>query len=190
MATATPLDDRLRDFGLRKGRFAYYDPVCGNLAVGLHVLELYKPSEAHIADESPDVVNFFCCLTHQYARLVARVRELVGNGLDDHGHHALQRRFNERKDAPPESAAQFCVLSRGTCVDGLRVVTPAMWAHLHRAHRVLSQNKVFFECVGADAFLRRRRPEESALVHADPCDRKRLGPALDRWAAAGARVLC
>lgn len=168
------LDDHFRALGLPRRGFAYYEPMCGSLAVGLHVLEAYEPSEAHFADASPDLINFYVQLTHHYPRLAARARELVGDGLDEHAYYALRDRLNARADPPAEAAAQFFVLNRacfngvyrvnragrynvpyGRFPDGLCKITPAMWAQLHRAHELLSKNRVTFECVDVEAFLRR-----------------------------------
>lgn len=168
------LDEHLRTLGLPRRGFAYYEPMCGSLAVGLHVLDTYEPSEAHFADASPDLINFFVALTHHYPQLVARARELAGDGLDEHAYYALRDRLNACADSPVEAAAQFFVLNRacfngvyrvnragrynvpyGRFPGGLCKVTPAMWAQLHKAHETLSKSKVTFECVDVEAFLRR-----------------------------------
>lgn len=181
------LDAHFRTLGLPRRGFAYYEPMCGSLAAGLHVLDTYEPSEAHFADVSPDLINFFVALTHHYPRLAARARELVGDGLDEHAYYALRDRFNARADPPVEAAAQFFVLNRacfngvyrvnragrynvpyGRFPDGLCKVTPAMWAQLHQAHETLSKTKVTFECVDVEAFLSRHAAARGDLLYCDP----------------------
>lgn len=222
------LDEHLRALKLPKRGFAYYEPMCGSLAVGLHVLETYEPSEAHFADASPDLINFFVQLTHHYPRLAARARELVGDGLDEHAYYALRDRLNARADPPAEAAAQFFVLNRacfngvyrvsragrynvpfGRFRDGLCKITPSTWAQLHRAHELLARNRVTFECVDVEAFLKRHAAapaDSSTLLYCDPpyvgcrdlyqighgfdlAKHARLRGAMDAWAARGARVL-
>lgn len=182
------LDAHFAGLGLQPGGFVYYEPMCGGLTVGLHILSKYKPSEAYLADASPDIINFFTALRSHHAALAAQIRELAGAGLDEHAYYALRRRFNEKRDCPLEAAAQFYLLNRG-CFngvyrvngrgefnvpfgrfrDGLCVVTPQHWAQLHRAHRVLSSAGVHLECVDVEHFLERHRDcARRDLLYADP----------------------
>lgn len=183
------VDLRFRD--VPPGEFVYYEPMCGSLTVGLHVLERYRPVESHIADASPDIVGFFVALKHHYPRLVREIKRIVGDGMDEHVYYSLRRRFNEKRDDPVTAAAQFYVLNRG-CFNGVYrvnaagafnvpfgrfkhgvcVVTPLMWAQLHRAHSILRSHTVHFACVDVETSLERaaRDVERGArtLVFVDP----------------------
>ena len=184
------LDAHVASLDLRPGGFRYYEPMCGGLTVGLHIMETYQPFEAHIADASPDIINFFVVLKNQYACLTERVRALAGTGIDEHGYYALRQRFNLKADCPVEAAAQFYLLNRacfngvyrvnaaghfnvpfGRFREGVCAVTPAMWSQLHRAHLILQKSRVHFECVDVESFLARTRVDSSGrldLVYCDP----------------------
>lgn len=205
------LDARFAALGLEPGSFVYLEPMCGSLAVGLHIMERYKPREAHIADASPDIINFFMHLTHHYAPLVACIRGLVGDGLDEHAYYALRARYNGRRDPPLWAAACFYALNRasfngvyrvnakgdynvpfGRFRTGACVVSPAMWAQLHRAHTILAGARVSFECVDIEHFLA-RKSRMRAVVYIDPpylgTDRSLYAPSCLFDAAKHARMV-
>lgn len=160
----------------------YYQASCGGgaLAAGLRVLETRAPRTAHFADACPHLVNLLRSATHGYRELAAAARRL--EGLDEHGHCALRRRWEQQRDSPADSAAQFFVLRAGRWRRGVFSVPPRAWAWLWRAHRLLAgTGKVSFECASPRAFVRRHRlppphgdcgsgPSSVPLVHFDVAD--------------------
>lgn len=187
--------------GLRPGGFEFYEPMCGSLAVGLHVLDKYRPAQAFVCDESPDLINFFKCLQCEYAALVARISDFVRDGMDERAYCALSRRHAQGRDPPATAAAQFYVLDRarrGGRGDALCGVTPRAWAQLHRAHKLLTSCPVHLVCLDARTFLQRFVPADGSpprVLYCDPphpgdsSTRCRVGDALVRWAARGAHVV-
>lgn len=177
--------------GLQPGGFVYYEPTCGNLGVCLHVLDKYRPAEALVSDASPDYVNFFKVLQSDYAALICHVTALARGGLDEHACYALRRRFTRCQDPPAVAAALFYLLhhSRTACRSRLCVVTPRMWAQLHRAHKLLTSCRVHLACVEPRDFLERNLADARCghLLYCDPP--RKSGDCLMRWAAAGAHVV-
>jgi DNA adenine methylase len=185
------LDAHLGSLGLEPGGFEYYEPMCGSLSVGLHVMAKYKPREAVVGDASPDIINFFQHVRNAFPALEARIRELQGaTGLCATRYYDVRHRFNERRDSPLDAAAQFYVLNRA-CFNGVyrvngrgefnvpfgrfrgsghSVITEAMWGSLRRAHEVLASVRVRFVCLDVEAFVNRHSPKSSipSLVYCDP----------------------
>ena len=101
---------------------------------------------AHVVSACPHVVNLLYALRDAYGELRARARRLVGAGLDEHGHCALRRRFEQQRDAPLDSAAQAWVLGAGRWRGGVFWVRPRQWARLHRTHLLLQRLRPSLEC--------------------------------------------
>lgn len=179
------LDAHFDSLGLRPGGFAYYEPMCGSLAVGLHVIDKYRPSVAHIADCSPDLVNFFVVLRGRYAELASALSRAQGRAQTRDEYYELRRRYNGQADDPVTAAAHFYLLNR-SCFNGVYRVNrkgeynvpfgeprPVQWAQLRRAHEILSSAKVVLECADVEGFLARhaaahRDSPGDALVYCDP----------------------
>ena len=216
------LDAHFQTLGLVPGEFEYHEPMMGSLVVGLHVMHTYRPAVSYLGDASPDIVNFFTVLKHHHAALVDTLQGM-GTPLDEHGYYALRTRFNEKRDDPVTAAAAFYLLNRG-CFNGVcRVnrkgefnvpfgkfkkhgvqLTVKNWVALKKAHEVLRDTRVCFECVDVEDYLGRGPPSSPALLYLDPpyvdtdpglyvsafplAKNERLRDLAGAWRAAGTRV--
>lgn len=170
-------------------KFVYYEPMCGSLSVGLHVIEKYQPALSVIADVSCDIINFFVVLQGHYEAFLRVVRSATAQGIDEDTYYALRDRYNAQADDPVTAAAHFYLLNRA-CFNGVyRVngsgrynvpfgkfrggggvcyIQPENYAQLHRAHHLLTASKVVFMCTDVLDFLKRTHLDYPAIVYCDP----------------------
>ena len=169
--------------------FEYYEPMCGGLTVGLHVIRHLRPSVARIADASPDVVNFWTVVRNHYDALESTLKS-IGTSVDEHRFYELRGRLNSHKDDPTTRAAVFYLLQR-SCFNGVYRcnckgeynvpygrfkggqfdMSPLHWVQLRDAHVTLVSCDVSIECVGVTTFLDRHRGSLGSLgclVYLDP----------------------
>ena len=106
--------------GLRAGEFRLFEPMCGSLAVTLHVLRTYRPAECVVADASPHLVNLFGALATPDGH-GAFLDALRAEGLevDADRYAALRARHNAHPatstgDPDPRAAAVFYLLTRSS----------------------------------------------------------------------------
>ncbi|SOB90333.1 DNA adenine methylase Dam [Ureibacillus xyleni] len=110
---------------LKEGKcHTYIEPFVGGGAMLFYVLQRYSIDRAIISDTNSDLITTFLAVKQNVDELISRLKELQEHyySLEEAEksifYYQMRAKFNQKKDASIELAAQFIFLNK-TCFNGL-----------------------------------------------------------------------